>query len=268
MVVRNVAELADPPHPARPKTSTLTPEEVERFLDAAGETSYYVFFSSLLYTGLRRGELLALKWRNVDLDGGRLYVVESAHKLGDGRYIVNEPKTSYSRRTVTLSPSLIVLLREYHADQVLLRLQLEEKRDNDDFVFSRADGSPLNANAITLAFKRIIHKAGLRQIRVHDLHHTQATLMLKGGVHPKIVSERLGHANIGITLDTYSHVLPGPQEAATQGFDQLLESGQHTRIGETDVSKMLANSDDLASEPWETRTPDTLIKSQVLYQLS
>lgn len=210
---------------------------MDRFLDAARETSYYVFFSSLLYTGLRRGELLALEWRNVDLDGGQLYVIETAYELSDGRYIVKEPKTSHSRRTVALPPSLISLLREYHADQILLRLQLEETLDSDDFVFSRADGSPLAPNAVTLAFKRIIRKAGLKQIRVHDLRHTHATLMLKAGVHPKIVSERLGHANIGITLDTYSHVLPGLQEAAAQRFDQLFESDQHTEIGETDVSK-------------------------------
>ena len=79
----------------------------------------------------------------------------------------------------------------------------------DDFLFVRLDRKPLNPNAITLAFRRIIRKAGLQHIRVHDLRHMHASLMLKAGIHPKIVSERLGHANIGITLDTYSHVLPG-----------------------------------------------------------
>ena len=268
VVVRNVAELVDPPRPAKPKISTLTPEEADRFLDAARETSYYVFFSSLLYTGLRRGELLALKWRNVDLDKGHLYVVETAYKLGDGRYIIKEPKTPHSRRTVALPPSLVLLLHEYQVDQKLARLWLGEKLGSDDFVFSRADGSPLTPNAVTLAFKRVIRKAGLKRIRLHDLRHTHATLMLKAGVHPKIVSERLGHASISITLDTYSHVLPGLQEAAAQRFDQLFESVQHTEIGETDVSKMLAEREETNSEPWETRTPDTLIKSQVLYQLS
>ncbi len=92
-----------------------------------------------------------------------------------------------------------------------------------------------------LAFKRIIRKAALKQMRVHDLRHTHATLMLKAGVHPKIVSERLGHANISITLDTYSHVLPVLQEASAQRFDQLFESEQHTEIGETDVSRKGAN---------------------------
>ena len=91
--------------------------------------------------------------------------------------------------------------------------------------------------------------------------------MLKAGIHPKVVSERLGHANIGITLDIYSHVLPGIQEAAAEKFDRIFEVGEEEK-SEANVSKMLANADDLASEPWETRTPDTLIKSQVLYQLS
>jgi integrase len=115
------------------------------------------------------------------------------------------------------------LLREYRADQELLRIQLGINLSNDDFVFIRPDGNPLNPNAVTLAFKRIIRKAGLKHIRLRDLRHTHATLMLKAGIHPKIVSERLGHSNIGITLDTYSHVLPGLQEAAAERFDKILD---------------------------------------------
>ena len=94
--------------------------------------------------------------------------------------------------------------------------------NEDDFVFIRPDGKPINPNAITLAFRRITRKAGLEHIRVHDLRHTHATLMLKAGAHPKIVSERLGHASVSITLDTYSHVLPSLQEEAALKFDQIL----------------------------------------------
>ncbi len=221
---------------------TLSPEEATRFLDAARETDYYVYFSTLLYTGLRRGELLALRWRNLDLDSGALTVVETAYKLGNGEYRIKEPKTAQSRRTVTLPSSLVELFKVYMTDQELLRIQLGISLNADDFVFIRPDGSPINPSAVSLAFLRIIKKAGLRGIRVHDLRHTHATLMLKAGVHPKVVSERLGHANIGITLDIYSHVLPGMQEAAAEKFDRIFETDDNEN-SEPNVSKMLAKED-------------------------
>jgi len=267
LVVRNVAKVVEPPRVARVTMQTLSPEEVSRFLDVARDTDYYVYFATLLYTGLRRGELLALRWRNLDLGSGKLSVVETAYKLGNGRYRIKEPKTPQSRRTVILPPSLVELLKVYRFDQELLRIQLGISLNVDDFVFIRPDGSPINPSAITLAFRRIIKKAGLKGIRIHDLRHTHATLMLKAGIHPKVVSERLGHANIGITLDIYSHVLPGLQEAAAEKFDSIFEVGDN-KNSDDNVSKMLANSEDLSSRPYRARTCDTLIKSQVLYQLS
>ena len=132
------------------------------------------------YTGLRRGELLALRWRNLDLDSAMLTVVETAYKLGNGDYIIKEPKTAQSRRTVTLPISLVELFKVYRADQELLRIQLGVSLSADDFVFIRPDGSPINPSAVTLAFRRIIKRAGLRDVRIHDLRHTHATLMLKG----------------------------------------------------------------------------------------
>jgi integrase len=267
MVVRNVVKVVEPPRVARVAMQTLSAEEVSRFLDVARDTDYYVYFATLLYTGLRRGELLALRWRNLDLGSGKLSVIETAYKLGNGEYRIKEPKTPQSRRTVILPPSLVELLKVYRFDQELLRIQMGISLNADDFVFIRLDGSPINPSAITLAFRRIIKKAGLKGIRIHDLRHTHATLMLKAGIHPKVVSERLGHANIGITLDIYSHVLPGLQEAAAEKFDRIFEVDGNEN-SDANVSKMLANSEDLASRPYRIRTCDTLIKSQVLYQLS
>jgi len=236
VVVRNVADVVQPPRVQRVTMSTLSSEEATRFLDAARETDYYVYLATLLYTGLRRGELLALRWRNLDLDSGTLTVVETAYKLGNGEYRIKEPKTPQSRRNVTLPISLVELFKIYRADQELLRIQLGISLNADDFVFIRPDGSPINPNAITLAFRRIIKRAGLRRIRLHDLRHTHATLMLKAGIHPKVVSERLGHANIGITLDIYSHVLPGLQEAAAEKFDRIFEVADNEN-SEPNVSK-------------------------------
>jgi integrase len=260
LVVRNVGKVVQPPRMARNKMNTLSPEEVTRFLDAARETDYYVFFAILLYTGLRRGELLALRWRNLDIDSGKLSVVETAYKLSNGDYVIKEPKTPNSRRTITLSTSLIELLKAYRADQELLRIQLDVTLDIDDFVFIRQDGSPINPNAVTLAFRRILNKAGLKGIRIHDLRHTHATLMLKAGIHPKVVSERLGHATVAFTLDTYSHVLPGLQEEAAEKFDAIFE-GNANENSDTNVSKMLASGEGIECRPCRSRTCDTLIKS-------
>ena len=136
-------------------------------------------------------------------------------------------------------------------DQELLRIQLGINLNNDGFVFIRPDGSPLNPNAVTLAFERVIRKAGLKHIRLHDLRHTHATLMLKAGIHPKIASERLGHSNIGITLNTYSHVLPGLQEATAEIFDKVLDENS---FKDSNVSKMLANSGEVECRPCKLKT--------------
>jgi len=166
MVVRNVAGLVQPPRVKKVTMRTLSPEEVTRFLEEAQETDYYVYFATLLYTGLRRGELLALRWRNLDLVDNTLTVVETAYTLGNGDYKIKEPKTAQSRRSVILSPALVELFKAYWIDQELLRIQLGVSLDADDFVFIRPDGSPINPNAVTLAFRRIIKKTGLRRLRI------------------------------------------------------------------------------------------------------
>ena len=130
-------------------------------------------------------------------------------------------------------------------------------------MFAYPDGRPLDPSTVTHAFGQMIKKAGLPHIRFHDLRHTHATLMLKGGVHPKIVSERLGHANIGITLDTYSHVVPGLQEAAALRFDALIRSESEVEQTE-DVSKMLAKNEDSDSAPRGIRTHDPRFRRPVL----
>jgi len=266
LVVRNVAKLLTPPRVARAKINVLDANEATRFLDIASSTMYYPLFATLLYTGLRRGEAIALRWKNIDLLGLELNVVESAYRIRK-EFIIKEPKTLHSKRAVSLSPSLAALLLEYREDQELMRKQMGNPLTDEDFVFSWPDGRPLDPDVVTKAFHRIAGKAGLTNIRLHDLRHTHATLMLKAGVHPKVVSERLGHANIGITLDTYSHVLPGLQEAAAERFDRIFEevNNKNSRVS---VSKMLANDGGVEREPPGARTQNLLIKSQLLYQLS
>ena len=266
LVVRNVAKLITPPRVARATINVLDAGEASKLLDIASNTMYYPLFAMLLYTGLRRGEAIALRWKNIDLLGLELNVVESAYRLRK-EFIIKEPKTLHSKRAVSLSPSLASLLLEYREDQELMRKQMGNPLTDEDFVFSWPDGRPLDPDVVTKAFHRIAGKAGLKNIRLHDLRHTHATLMLKAGVHPKVVSERLGHANIGITLDTYSHVLPGLQEAAAEKFDRIFEEVNNENL-KASVSKMLATNGGGEREPPGSRTLNLLIKSQLLYQLS
>ena len=150
-----------------------------------------------------------------------LSVLEAAYKL-NGTYVVKEPKTPHSRRRIALPPSLALVLRQHRGEQQAQRAVLGKPLTDDDFVFAHPDGTPLDPSTVSHSFAKVIRKAGLPPIRLHDLRHTHATFMLKAGIHPKVVSERLGHSSIRITLDTYSHMLPGLQEAAAQRFDDFL----------------------------------------------
>jgi len=261
VLVRNVAEVVVAPRPGRSQMATLSFADVPRFLDAARRTPYYILFYAALYTGMRRGELLGLRWCDIDLGKASISVVQTLYRLSSGEFVIKEPKSPHSRRLVALSPSLAELLRGYHAEQEAQKVLLGTTLTGQDLVFAHPDGSPLDPSTVTHAFGKLIKKAELPHIRFHDLRHTHATLMLKGGVHPKIVSERLGHANIGITLDTYSHVVPGLQEAAALRFDALISSeAEQTE----DVSKMLAKDDDSDSAPRGIRTHDPRFRRPVL----
>ena len=141
----------------------------------------------------------------------------------DQRITFREPKTANSRRLIALSPSTAIVLREHKAKQVELRQSLGlTPLSENDIVFSHYDGSPLLPDSVTHAWIKLVRRCGLNTIRLHDARHTHASLMLKQGVHPKIVQERLGHGSIQITLDTYSHVAPGLQQAAANKFDDIL----------------------------------------------
>jgi len=228
ILIRNVAEAVDPPRPDYREMATVGAEALNTLLEAARATPYYVLFYTAAYTGLRRSELLALRWHHVDLDLATLSVVETLHHLHSGEYVIRQPKSKRSRRLVSLSPSLAILLREHKAEQEDIRRQLGAPLQDNDLVFSHPDGSPIEPNSVTKAFRKLARSVGLYGLRFHDLRHAHATLMLQQGIHPKIVSERLGHSSIAITLDTYSHVLPGLQEAAAKRFEEGL---QGTAVG-------------------------------------
>ena len=227
-LTRNVAEAVKPPKVSRKEMRALTGPEVHRMLEACEDSAWHSIFHTLTWTGLRRSELLGLRWKDVDLILASLRVVQSVQRLNTGEFIVQEPKTASGRRTIALSPASCLVLREHRekqeADATLLGRQLAE----DDLVFSHPDGSPRDPSTLTLAFRRLTRRVGLDGVRLHDLRHTMASLYLEQGVNPKTVAERLGHASVTITLDLYSHCLPGVQEAAAVQFDTAMEQAKST----------------------------------------
>lgn len=222
LLIRNPLDAIDPPRCQKHEMHTLTEEAVHKVLEIANETPYFTLFYLALFTGLRRSELLALKWSAVDLIMCQLSVSRSLHVLSGGEIITRQTKTARSTRSVALSPSTVQVLKDHRDKQQAFKILAGSHLNNDDFIFTNIDGKPLLPNTITHNWIKIIRKAGLDGIRLHDARHTHASLMLKQGIHPKIVQERLGHSSIQVTLDTYSHVAPGLQQAAAKGFDELI----------------------------------------------
>jgi integrase len=220
MLTRNPANAVDPPKVERAKMNTYDLNQTAELLDAVRHTT--MFFPVLLgvLCGLRRGEIAALRWRNIDLAGGQLSVVESAEQTTAGvRY--KEPKSGRAR-TVALAASVVEELRLHRVRQAEELLKVGVRQTEATFVCCREDGEPLQPRTLTQNWRRLAVKGTLPRIRFHDLRHAHATHLLAAGVHPKVASERLGHSKVGITLDLYSHVLPGMQEDAAARVDEAL----------------------------------------------
>ena len=212
----NPADAVTPPRVDRREMRALSPEQASALLAQARGTEFEAPISTALYSGLRLGELRGLRWRDIDLDGGRLSVQQTLQKVPGGGVVSRQPKTHRSRRSVALPAVLVTVLREHRRAQVEARLLAGDAWEDADLVFVDVLGRPLGETRLRWAFWRLLREAGLPRVRLHDLRHTMATLMLAAGEHPKVVSERLGHSTVAITLDTYSHVLPGLQAAAAE----------------------------------------------------
>ncbi|MFN8644456.1 MAG: site-specific integrase [Candidatus Binatia bacterium] len=180
-------------------------------------------------TGMRRGEILGLRWSDLDLTAGTLAVCQSLEHTRSGGLQFKQPKTRRSRRVVVLPDVAVEALRKHRAAQGRLRLQAGTDYNDHDLVCARWDGSPRIPGAVTRAFAKLLTDLGLPKVRFHDLRHSHATRLLREGIHPKVVSERLGHSTVGITLDTYSHVTPTMQEEAAKRIDVALRSALRKR---------------------------------------
>jgi integrase len=215
----NPAADVKPPKIERAKLTTYSFAQAADVLEALRDSWLHVPALLGVMCGMRRGEISALRWGNVDLDKGRLMVTQSAEQTRAGvRY--KEPKSGQSR-AIALSPAVVIELRAHRVRQMEMHLRLGLRMNAESFVVARADGSPYAPNSISNEW-RCAPLNGLPRVRFHDLRHTHASHMLASGVHPKIASERLGHSRVGITLDLYSHVVEGLQEDAVARVDAAM----------------------------------------------
>jgi integrase len=222
MVPRNIAELVKAPRLVPREMKTLSAEETRRLLEAARGDKLEGLYVLAVITGMRQGELLALKWQDVDLENATIGVRRTLTKNG-GRLLLGEPKTRKSRRTIRLTDAAVRALREHLARQVTQIEHLGDLYRDEGLVFASEVGTLINpTNLRKRSFARLLKRAELPLIRFHDLRHTCATLLLSRNVHPKYVQELLGHANIAITLDTYSHMIPGMGDQVAKAMADAL----------------------------------------------
>ncbi len=220
---RNIATLVTPPRPVRKEMRVFSPEQARSFLAAIEEEPLAALYVLALTTGMRRGELLALHWDDIDLETGYVQVRQTVQHMKGGVYTFTAPKTPRSRRKIALSQRAIAALRKHRTQQLEHRREVGAAWHDEGLVFPTAEGRARRGNHILeREFAPILKRVGLPPLRFHDLRHTAATLLLRQGIHPKIVAEMLGHSTVSMTLDTYSHVLPDMQKDATAALDRLL----------------------------------------------
>ena len=223
---RNPADMVtdELPKRERKEMKVLTSEQVKVFMEASVYSIMKPLFSLLITSGMRPSEALGLKWTDVDYKNNRVTVNRTLTRFTKGGWKLEEPKTSKSRRTIPLPSSTMADLKEHGIKQAEEILKAKEgKYNKQDFVFAANNGEPLKLNnVLNRHFKPLLEQAGLPDMRLYDLRHTCATLLLSAGENPKVVSERLGHSTITLTLDTYSHVLPDMQQGASDKLEHLL----------------------------------------------
>ena len=223
LIPRNAAKGIKLPQGKKKEIRPLSPDEARTLLDTARGDRLEALYVLAISTGLREGELLALRWEDLDLEGGVLRVSQTLTRAG-GKVSVGPPKTKNSRRTVGLTDGAIEALRGHLARQLEEMEHVGSLYRPGGLVFANELGGIVNpSNLRNRSLKGLLKRADLPSIRFHDLRHTCATLLLSRNVNPKIVSEMLGHSTIAITLDTYSHVLPTMQQSAVRALEEILD---------------------------------------------
>lgn len=229
LVSRNVCDAVEPPRRKRYEIQVLDQEQIQQFLVVVEGHRLEALFVLALATGMRRGEIMALKWQDVNFVTGTLQVRRilthmPARLNGKGGYVEAEPKTEHSRRSIAIAPFALEKLREHRVRQLEAKLKAGPIWKENDLVFCSSVGGHLHtARDVFTQFKQLLRKGGLPDIRFHDLRHSAATILLGLDIHPKVVQEMLGHSQISMTMDIYSHVMPTMQREAIGKLNEVLQ---------------------------------------------
>jgi integrase len=223
IVTHNVTDRVTKPSKGKPEHRAMwNDEQVRLFLAAADKDEFAILWWVAVYSGMRRGELLGLKWEDVDFDGGSVSVKRTYSRGAANKFELGKPKTQTGRRLVTLPSQVMARLKAHHLRQMDVRMEAGEYYQDQGFVFADPIGKPIHPNTLVHHYHRIIASAGLPRLRIHDLRHGHASLLMGEGLSAKIVAERLGHSNTRITLDLYSHVSPGMQQQVSDLLERRI----------------------------------------------
>ncbi len=222
LLSRNPADYVDPPKKAKKSSFTvLSQEDVALLLEAAKGTYLYMPIFLAVHTGMRMGEILGLRWGDVDLERGEIHVRQALYQRKQGEPVFKPPKAKSSLRTIAISPTVVKELKAHRKLQLEERVHWGSAYKNFNLVCCLEDGSPIHPPTLSSAFRNLARKLGI-PVTFHGLRHLHASYLLSLGVHPKVVSERLGHSQISITQDLYSHVMPTLQREAAQKLEKIL----------------------------------------------
>jgi len=221
LVSKNVCDFVDAPVTKEREMTVLTQEQAKKLLELASKHKLEAILTVALATGMREGELIALRWQDIDFNSKSLQVIRSRRRINGLGPVETKPKTAKGKRKITLPAFAIEALQKHHERQQEKRAKLGSKWKETDAVFTNFHGGYLEANNLLRDFKKLLERVGLPKMRFHYLRHTTATILFSMGVHPKVVQELLGHSNITVTLNIYSHVLPSIQQEAMDKLDGL-----------------------------------------------
>jgi integrase len=221
IIYRNPSDAVYKPKAKKKEMQVLDENQVRSFLIAARGNRFESLFKLAITTGLRQGEILGLKWSDLDWSTYQLNIQRQVQRVPERGLVFSDPKTSAGRRMILLGSDTILYLKEHFKRQLIEREFQGEKWQDNDLIFPSSTGTPLDQSNLNRYYKQLLQKANLPNIRFHDLRHTAASLMLKQGVSVKVVQERLGHSDAAMTLNVYSHVIPGMQEEAAQKMDEI-----------------------------------------------
>lgn len=222
LVARNVAQSVEPPKAKKYKAKYLTDKQTENLIENAKNTDIYIPIMLAIYTGARRGEILGLKWQNVNLEKGIIKIIDNLCTTKNG-LIIKQPKTHSGIRTIAISNSLVKILKKHKIKQMENRIKLGKHYQENNAVCCYEDGHLFNPKRFSAKFHELLEKNNLPLIRFHDLRHSHASLLVKLGIEPKVISERLGHSNISITMDLYSHLYEDEDRQVAEMFDSIIK---------------------------------------------